>query len=85
MVLMIVYNTQNYWVSGLCPLSRILNLDKVQKSSNSDSCNTSCCEVWSVHKLSPFENRMPRIMFGPEKKEVMGGRRKFHSEEPHNL
>jgi hypothetical protein len=22
---MIVYNTQNYWVCGLCPLSEILN------------------------------------------------------------
>jgi hypothetical protein len=23
-----VYNTQNYWISGLCPLSRILNIRK---------------------------------------------------------
>lgn len=32
-----------------------------------------------------FENRMPRIIFGPEKKEVMGGRKKLLIEEPHNM
>jgi hypothetical protein len=28
---------------------------------------------------------MPSIIFGPWKEEVMGGRRKLHSEKPHNL
>jgi hypothetical protein len=32
-----------------------------------------------------FENRFPRITVGPRKEEVMEGRRKLHSEEPHNL
>jgi hypothetical protein len=32
-----------------------------------------------------FGNRMPSIIFGPGKEEVMGGRRKLHSEKPHNF
>jgi hypothetical protein len=31
-----------------------------------------------------FGNRMPSIIFGPGKEEVMRGRRKLHSEKPHN-
>jgi hypothetical protein len=47
------------------------------------------CETWSLtvreeHKLRVFENRVLRI-FGPKKDGVMGGWRKLHDEELHNL
>jgi hypothetical protein len=32
-----------------------------------------------------FENRVLRGIFGPKRDEVMGGWRKLHNEEPHNL
>jgi hypothetical protein len=32
-----------------------------------------------------FENRVLRIIFGPKRDEVMGGWRKLHNEELHNL
>jgi hypothetical protein len=46
-------------------------------------------ETWSLtvreeHKLRVFENRVLRI-FGPKRDGVMGGRRKPHNEELHNL
>jgi hypothetical protein len=48
------------------------------------------CETWSLtvreeHKLSVFENRVLRRIFGPKKDRVTGGWRKLHSEELHNL
>jgi len=48
------------------------------------------CETWSVtvrgkHKLRVFENRVLRMIFGPKRKEVMGGCRRLHNEELHNL
>jgi hypothetical protein len=47
------------------------------------------CETWSLtvreeHKLRVFENRVLRI-FGPKRDGVMGGWRKLHKEELHNL
>jgi hypothetical protein len=47
------------------------------------------CETWSLtvreeHKLRVFENRVLRI-FGPKRDGVMGGWRKLHNEELHNL
>jgi hypothetical protein len=37
------------------------------------------------HKLRVFENRVVRRIFGPKRDEVMGGWRKLHNEELHNL
>jgi hypothetical protein len=47
------------------------------------------CETWSLtvreeHKLKMFENRVLRI-FGPKSEGMMGGWRKLHNEELHNL
>jgi hypothetical protein len=48
------------------------------------------CETWSltlreVHRLSVFENRVLRKIFGPKRDEVTGEWRKMHNEELHNL
>jgi hypothetical protein len=47
-------------------------------------------ESWSLtlreeHRLGVFENRMLRRIFGPNRDEVMGGWRKLHNEELHDL
>jgi hypothetical protein len=48
------------------------------------------CETWSLtvreeHKLRAFENRVLRRIFGPKGDEVIGGWRKLHNEELHDL
>jgi hypothetical protein len=48
------------------------------------------CETWSLtlreeHRLRVFVNRMLRRIFGPKRDEVIGGWRKLHNEEIHNL
>jgi hypothetical protein len=48
------------------------------------------CETWSLilreeHRLSVFENRVLRGIFGPKGDEVTGEWRKLHSRELHNL
>jgi hypothetical protein len=48
------------------------------------------CETWSLtlreeHRLRVFENRVLRGIFGPKREEVIGGWRKLHNEELHNL
>jgi hypothetical protein len=48
------------------------------------------CETWSLtireeHKLRVFENKVMRKIFRPKRDEVMGGWRKLHNEELHNL
>jgi hypothetical protein len=48
------------------------------------------CETWSLilregHRLRVFENRVLRKIFGPRRDEVIGGWRKLHNEELHNL
>jgi hypothetical protein len=48
------------------------------------------CETWSLtvreeHKLSVFENRVLRRIFGPKRDGVTGGWRKLYNEELHNL
>jgi hypothetical protein len=47
------------------------------------------CETWSLalkeeHRLRVFKNTVLRI-FGPKRDEVIGGWRKLHNEELHNL
>jgi hypothetical protein len=47
-------------------------------------------ETWSVtvrqqHRLSEFENSLLRRIFGEKRDEVLGGWRKLHIEELHNL
>jgi hypothetical protein len=44
------------------------------------------CEIWSLtlregHRLSVFENRVLRRIFGPKRDEMTGGWRKLHNEE----
>jgi hypothetical protein len=48
------------------------------------------CETWSLavreeHKLRVFENRVLRRISGMKRDGVMGGWRKLHNEELHNL
>jgi hypothetical protein len=48
------------------------------------------CETWSLtlreeHRLKVFENRLLRKIFGPKRDERIGGWRKLHNEELHNL
>jgi hypothetical protein len=48
------------------------------------------CENWSLtlgeeHRLRMLENRVPKRIFGPTRDEVIGGWRKLHIEELHNL
>jgi hypothetical protein len=46
--------------------------------------------TWSLtlrkeHRLRVFENRVLRRIFGPRTEEVVGGWRRLHNEELHNL
>jgi hypothetical protein len=48
------------------------------------------CATWSLtlreeHRLRMFENRVLRRIFGPKRDEVIGGWKKLHNEELHNL
>jgi hypothetical protein len=48
------------------------------------------CETWSLtlreeHRLRMFQKRVLRRIFGPKRDGVMGGWRKLHNEELHNL
>jgi hypothetical protein len=48
------------------------------------------CETWSVilreeHRLRVFENRVTRRIFGPNGDEVLGGWRKLHNGQLHNV
>jgi hypothetical protein len=48
------------------------------------------CESWSLklkedHTLELFEKRVLRRIFEPQRDEVIGGWRKLHNEEFHNL
>jgi hypothetical protein len=48
------------------------------------------CDTWSLtlreeHRLRVFENRVLRRIFAPKRDEVMGGLRKLHNEELHDL
>jgi hypothetical protein len=48
------------------------------------------CETWSLilrkeQRLGVFENKVLRRIFGPEGDEIIGGRRKLHSEKLYNV
>jgi hypothetical protein len=48
------------------------------------------CKIWSPtlreeHGLRVFENQMLRKIFGAKRDEAIGGWRKLHNEELHNL
>jgi hypothetical protein len=48
------------------------------------------CDTWSLtlreeYSLRVFENKVLRRIFGPKRDEVMGGWRKLHNEELHDL
>jgi hypothetical protein len=46
---------------------------------------TWCLTLREGHRLRVFENRVLRRICGPKRDEVMGGWRKLHNEELHNL
>jgi hypothetical protein len=48
-------------------------------------CETGSLTVREEHKLRVFENRVLRRIFGPKRDGLMGGWRKLHNEELHNL
>jgi hypothetical protein len=48
------------------------------------------CETWSLtlregQRLKAFENRSQRRIYGPKRDEIIGGWKKLHNEEFHNL
>jgi hypothetical protein len=48
------------------------------------------CVAWPLtlreeHRLRVFENRVLRRIFGPKREKVVGGLRRMHNEELHNL
>jgi hypothetical protein len=48
-------------------------------------CETSSPTLREGHRLRVFENRVLRRIFGPKRDGVIGGFRKLHTEELHNL
>jgi hypothetical protein len=48
-------------------------------------CETLSPTLREEHRLRVFENRVLRRIFGSKRDEVMGGCRKLHNEELHNL
>jgi hypothetical protein len=46
---------------------------------------TWCLTLREEHRLRVFEKRVLRRIFGPKRDEVLGGWRKLHNEELHNL
>jgi hypothetical protein len=48
-------------------------------------CGTSSLTLREKHRLRVFENRVLRKIFGPKTNEVVGGWKKLHNEELHNL
>jgi hypothetical protein len=48
-------------------------------------CETRSLTLREEHRLRVFENRVLRRIFGPKRDEVIGGWRKLHNEELHNL
>jgi hypothetical protein len=48
-------------------------------------CETWCLTPREERRLRVFENRVLRRIFGPKRKEVVGGWRRLHNEELHNL
>jgi hypothetical protein len=61
------------------------------KTRSVETCEFSyVCETWPLtlreeHRLRLFENRVLRGIFGPKREEVVGGWRRLHNEELHNL
>jgi hypothetical protein len=48
-------------------------------------CETSSLTLREEHRLRIFENRVLRRIFGPKSHEIIGGWRKLHNVELHNL
>jgi hypothetical protein len=46
---------------------------------------TSSLTLRKEHRLRVFENRVLRIILGPKRDEMVGGYRKLHNKEHHNL
>jgi hypothetical protein len=63
----------------------LITNDKIVKVYNVLSINTWPMTLREEHRLRVFENRVLRGIFGPKRDEVIGGRRKLHNDELHNL
>jgi hypothetical protein len=59
-----------------------------------ENCNFACGSVWvesfvtdikEEHRLRVYKNRMLRSIFWPKRDKIIGGWRKLHNEELHNL
>jgi hypothetical protein len=48
-------------------------------------CETRSLSLREDYRLVVFKNRVLRRTFGPERDEIVGGRRKLHNEELHNI
>jgi PAS domain-containing protein len=48
-------------------------------------CETWSVTLWEEHGLRVFENRILRRIFGSKREEVVGGWRRLHIRELHNL
>jgi hypothetical protein len=48
-------------------------------------CETLSPILREEHRLRAFENMVLRRIFGPKRVEIIGGWRKLHNEELHNL
>jgi hypothetical protein len=48
-------------------------------------CESWCLSITEEHRLKVFKNRELKRIFGPKKDEVVGGWRRLHNEELHNL
>jgi hypothetical protein len=50
-----------------------------------DGCETLSLTLREEHRLRVFENRVWRRIFGPKGNDLIGGWRKLHNEELHDL
>jgi hypothetical protein len=49
------------------------------------ACETWSLTLWEEHRLRGFENRVLRKICEPKRDELIGGWKKLHNEELHNL
>jgi hypothetical protein len=54
-------------------------------ANSPQQCKTWSLEVREEHRLSVFENKVLRRIFGLKRDEVTGGCRELHNDELHNL
>jgi hypothetical protein len=59
-----LYNTENYWVSGLCPSSGILNTGKHTVSENG-SVSVLRCEEGDAYSVGSVRKSLPQSLGHP--------------------